>query len=180
MTSTRKVVIVAAITAAAAICIGLTFAVAPRVAFANSAPFWMYGQHAQGFGAWHTGPGTMNWQGWHGGYTLDGNVTKENWTGSLSTQSLQSTAIDSIKGKVKVDVVNAASTAEKTLGNESKIGAISLAPINGYLVYQAYGIDDSNNVHRIIIDVVSGNVLDNTKIDMASGIGPWFGSGSHR
>jgi len=179
MTSTRKVVIVAAIAAAATIGIGLTLSLSPRVAFANSAPFWMNAPHGQGFGAWQTGQRPMNWQGWQSGYTMGGNGTKENWTGSLSIRSLQSIAIDSIKGKVKTDVVNAASAAEKTLGNESKIGAISLAPINGYLVYQAYGIDDSNNVHRIIIDVVSGNVLDNTKIDMASGIGPWFGRGSH-
>src|ERR1051326_3502016 len=126
MTSTRKVVIVAAIAAAATIGIGITFSMAPRVAFANSTPFWMNAPHGQGFGAWHAGQGPMNWQGWHNAYTMSGNATRENWTGSLPIQSLQSSAIDSIKGKVKVDVVNAASTAEKTLGNESKIGAISL------------------------------------------------------
>jgi hypothetical protein len=43
-------------------------------------------------------------------------------------------------------------------------------------VYQAYGIDSSNGLHRVIVDVGSDNVLNSTKIEIANGSGVGLGS----
>src|SRR5579885_71115 len=176
----KKIVIVAAIAAvaSAALAIGLAFALAPAPAFAAGHP-WMFGPH-RGFGPWnHAGP--MMWQqGWNGnsfGYMTSGNESKANWTGTVSISSLKAGIIDTIKSNVKVDLADAASAAEKALGSGGRVGAITLAPVNGYLVYQAYGIDSSNNIHRLIIDVGKGNLLENNQINMATGYGLWHGSG---
>ena|SRR5438105_1050700 len=177
MAKTRKIIIIGAIGAivAAALAVGVNFALSPRPAFANA----MFGPQFGGFGPWHAGQGPMMWQAWHGGsgFMMAGNQSRANWTGSVSVQSLKSGIIDTVKSKVKIDIVDAASIAEKSIGNGSKIGAITLAPVNGYVVYQAYGIDSSNQVHKLIIDVGNGTVLDNTRIDIPNGFGPWSNSG---
>ena len=185
MVSTKKVAIVASIAAAAiALIIALVYVLAPIPTFANGGgPFGMFTPHigSSGFGgAWHGGQGVNMWQAWHhnsnNGYnmimtTAGSNQSNENWTGTVSVQSLKSGIMDTVKSKVKVDIADAASTAQKALGNGGRIGIITLAPVNGYLVYQAYGIDSSNVVHRLIIDVGNGSTLDNTKINIANGVG---------
>jgi hypothetical protein len=189
----RKIAVIAGIGVGgvAALTVALLFVMTPIPAFANASPLGMLARHFGGgnFGPWQGGPGVMmGWQAWHNQNSyynmmgLNGNQSKANWTGTVSVQSLRSGVmtgiIDTLKSKVKVDIVDAGSSAEKALGSGGRLGAISLAPVNGYLVYQAYGIDSSNNIHRLIIDVGNGNILADTRVDLAGsnisgGVGPW-------
>lgn len=184
----KKIAIVASIAVVTiALIIALVYVLAPIPTFANGGgPFGMSASHigSSGFGggAWHGGQGVVNmWQAWHHNSnnvynmmimtTAGSNQSNENWTGTVSVQSLKSGIMDTVKSKVKVDIADATSTAQKALGNGGRIGIITLAPVNGYLVYQAYGIDSSNVVHRLIIDVGNASMLDNTKINIANGVG---------
>ncbi len=161
------VVIIAAV-ASAALAAGLAFALAPMQTFAIRYPFGMHGPHIGGFGAWqHMGQASTIWQGWTGssGFILDNESRNANWTGSVSIDSLRNNIIDLLKSKVKIDITDATTMAKKTLGSETRISDVMLAPVNGYLVYLVYGIDNSNNVHKLVIDVGNGNVLENSQID---------------
>lgn len=93
-----------------------------------------------------------------------------NWSGSVSTESVSADAIESIKSKVNVSVSEVESATKQAIGEESEVCCVMLAPVNGYLVFVAHGIDSSNEIHRVIVDAVNGQVLDSGKVDMGA---PW-------
>lgn len=117
---------------------------------------------------------------------LDNNSGKEcrtlanstgNWTGSVSINSINTQTIDAIKDKVKVSATDAPIAAEKSLGNDSRINVISITPVRGYLVYTILGIDRSNNIHTLFVDVGNGNILADPQIGHSNAFfivdGPW-------
>ncbi len=102
-----------------------------------------------------------------------------NWTGSVSINSINTQTIDAIKDKVKVLANDAAMAPEKSLGNISRISAVSITHVRGYLVYTILGIDSSDNIHTLFVDVGNGNVLADQKIGQSNAFflvdGHWGG-----
>lgn len=107
-----------------------------------------------------------------------------NWTGSVSINSINTQTIDAIKNKVKVSATDAAMAAEKSLGNGSRIRAVSITPVRGYLVYTILGTDSSNNIHTLFIDVGNGNILADQQIGHSNAFfivdGPWGAAAPRR
>lgn len=95
-----------------------------------------------------------------------------NWTGSVSVQSVRSDVIDVLRSKVNASVSDADSAATQALGEGSKVCCVTLAPVNGYLVYVVHGVDSSNNPYRIVIDAGNGNVLVKEQAEMGMHA-PW-------
>jgi len=83
----------------------------------------------------------------------------QNWTGSIS---LFSPILDAFKSKIHATLNDATTNAIMAAGgsNASAIAAF-IHPKNGFLVYDVFVLDSSNNVHRVIIDPGNGQVLSN-------------------
>jgi hypothetical protein len=96
------------------------------------------------------------------GFMMTGNPAAANISGSVPIISAISKAIAS---QAHVSLVNATTTAEKTIGGNS-MHALSahLGIQNGFLVYTVSVIDASNNFHNIIVDAGNGKVLLNQQI----------------
>ena len=157
----RKTIIVAIAGVGAVAAILLVAGLVPNPASAFGPGKWMHGGGYGGFGPGHFGGGGM-YEG--------------NWTGSVSVESVRDDLIQSLRSKVNVTVSEAESAAKQSLGEGSEICCVMLAPVNGYLVYMVHGIDDSNEVVRVIVDAGNGKVLDSRTVDMG-GFGSWKGHG---
>jgi hypothetical protein len=144
---------VAAIVAAATL-IGPASAFGPR-------GFWAHGGHRGDFGPGHMYGGMMS--------------ENANWTGSVSVESVKADVIESVKSKVNVTVSEVESAAKQAIGEGSEVCCVTLAPVNGYIVYVAHGIDSSNTPHRVIVDAGNGQVLDSAQVEMGmhGSFGPW-------
>jgi hypothetical protein len=82
----------------------------------------------------------------------------QNWTGSIS---LFSPILDAFKSKIHTTLNDAATTnAISTVGdsNASAVAAF-IHPERGFLVYNVFVLDSSNNIHRVIIDPGNGKVF---------------------
>ena len=80
----------------------------------------------------------------------------ENITGSIN---LMSTISKAIASEVKVSFSDAATSAEKSVGNGSHAVAAHIAGDNGYLVYNIAVMEPNGKVHKIIIDPADGKIL---------------------
>jgi uncharacterized membrane protein YkoI len=80
----------------------------------------------------------------------------ENVTGSIDLMSIISNAIGS---QVNVTLSEAASSAEKHVGNDSHAVVASIGEENGYLVYNVCVFDPNGKIHKIIIDPANGSIL---------------------
>ncbi len=107
---------------------------------------------------------------------ISGGMYEGNWTGSVSVDSVRQDLIESLKEKVNVTVSDAESAAKQTLGEGSEICCVTLAPVNGYIVYLVHGIDSDNQPHKVIVDAGDGKVLDSAKVDMGR-FGGWHARG---
>jgi hypothetical protein len=162
----KKTALIAIIAAGAASAIVAAIVLSPLPAIAEFGPrFSMHG------GPGNHGGGPFGHGGWYGD-------VEANWTGSVPLQSVRSDIIESVKTMANVSIADAASAAEQSIGDDGRVFSVSLAPSNGYLVYTAFGIDSSNNVHRVIVDAGNGEVLDSAQVDMeghwaAHKVGMW-------
>ena len=90
----------------------------------------------------------------------------QNWTGSIS---LFSPILDAFKSKIHTTLNNATTSALNAVGgigsNSSAVAAF-IHPENGFLVYDVFVLDSSNNIHRVIIDPGNGRVLSNQRMSM--------------
>ena len=86
----------------------------------------------------------------------------QNWTGSIS---LFSPIIDAFKSKVHITLSDATTNAIKAVqgggGSNSSAVAAFIHPERGFLVYDVFVLDSSNNIHRAIVDSGNGKVLSN-------------------
>ena len=90
----------------------------------------------------------------------------QNWTGSIS---LFSPILDAFKSKIHTTLNNATTSALNAVGgigsNSSAVAAF-IHPENGFLVYDVFVLDSSNNIHRVIVDPGNGRVLSNQRMPM--------------
>jgi hypothetical protein len=90
----------------------------------------------------------------------------QNWTGSIS---LFSPILDAFKSKIHTTLNNATTSALNAVGgigsNSSAVAAF-IHPENGFLVYDVFVLDSSNNIHRVIVDPGNGRVLSNQRMSM--------------
>lgn len=165
----NKTVIIAIVAVGAIAAIVAAATLAGPVSAFGPRGFWAHGGGPGYFGPGHFGGG-------YGGMMSE----NANWTGSVSVESVSADAIESIKSKVNVSVSEVESAAKQAIGEGSEICCVMLAPVNGYIVYVAHGIDSSNNIHRVIVDAGNGQVLDSAQVDMGmhGSFGPWGAHGS--
>jgi hypothetical protein len=104
-------------------------------------------------------------------YSMTGSSGAQNqsWTGSIS---LFSPIIDAFKSKIHTTLNDASTTAINAVsgggtgaGSNSSAAAAAVAafihPENGFLVYDVFVLDPSNNIHRVIVDPGNGRLLSN-------------------
>jgi hypothetical protein len=84
----------------------------------------------------------------------------QNWTGSIS---LISPIIDAFKSKIHTTLNDATTNALNAAGGGSNASAVAafIHPQGGFLVYDVFVLDPSNNIHRVIVDPGNGKVLSN-------------------
>jgi hypothetical protein len=113
-------------------------------------------------------------------YSMSTNPSSQNWTGSIS---LFSPIIDAFKSKIHVTLNDATTNATNAVrggANSSAAVAAFIHPERGFLVYDVFVLDSSNNVHRVIVDPGNGKVLSNqpmSLMDMMSMMHPSRGMG---
>src|SRR5919202_528239 len=99
-------------------------------------------------------------------------LQNQNWTGSIS---LFSPILDAFKSKIHTSLNDAITSAINSIGGTggaagSNASAAAVAafihPERGFLVYNVFVLDPSNNIHRVIIDPGNGKVLSNQQMSM--------------
>ena len=105
-------------------------------------------------------------------YSMTGSLGAQNqsWTGSIS---LFSPIIDAFKSKIHTTLNDATTNAINAVsgggaGSNSSAGAVAafIHPENGFLVYDVFVLDSSNNIHRVVVDPGNGKVLSNQQMSM--------------
>jgi hypothetical protein len=109
-----------------------------------------------------TGGGTItpNIQGQQYPDSMSTSFGSQNWTGSISVFS---PIIDAFKSKIHITLNDATTNAIKAVGGGSNSSAVAafIRPERGFLVYDVFVLDSSNNIHRVIVDPGNGKVLSN-------------------
>ena len=82
---------------------------------------------------------------------------KSNWTGSVEISKVLR---ESFNPLIKFSLSEAVNKSELTIGNNSSAIAAFIHPVNGYLVYVIYLLNDSNEVSKVITDVGTGDILN--------------------
>jgi hypothetical protein len=114
-------------------------------------------------------------------YSMSTSSASQNWTGSIS---LFSPILDAFKSKIHTTLNDATTNAIKAVqgggGSNSSAVAAFIHPERGFLVYDVFVLDSSNNIHRVIVDPGNGKVLSNqpmSLMDMMSMMHPSMGMG---
>lgn len=84
-----------------------------------------------------------------------------NWTGSIDIVSVIRNAFDPL---IHVTLSNATSAAQQLVGEKSSAIASFIHPLNGYLVYITYVIDENNQVTKVITDAGHGQILETSQM----------------
>ena len=122
-------------------------------------------------GSWMMNPNMM------GLMTMNPNMmglmmtSSQNITGSIK---LMPTMFNYVASQIKVNLSDAVASAQKQLGEKSRIVAANLGIENGYLTYTVCAIDPDMNVHRLIIDPGNGKVLLTQKLPWHNMMNPWM------
>jgi hypothetical protein len=89
----------------------------------------------------------------------------QNWTGSIS---LFSPILDAFKSKVHTTLNAATTSAINAVGPGSNTSAVAafIHPENGFLVYDVFVLDSSNNIHKVIVDPGNGRILSNQPMSL--------------
>jgi len=85
-------------------------------------------------------------------------MNSANWTSSIS---LFSPIMDAFKSRIHTTLNDATTDALKAIGgglNSSAVAAF-IHPERGFLVYDVFVLDASNNIHRVLVDPGNGKVL---------------------
>jgi hypothetical protein len=107
-------------------------------------------------------------------------LQNQNWTGSIS---LFSPLLDMFKSKIHTTLNDATTSAINSVrgaGSNASAVAAFIHPENGFLVYDVFVLDSSNNIHRVIVDPGNGKVLSNQQMsimEMMSMMHPSMGMG---
>jgi hypothetical protein len=109
--------------------------------------------------------GTMNPNRPNSMMSMGSGLQNQNWTGSIS---LFSPILDAFKSKIHTTLNNATISALNAVGGGTNSSAVAafIHPERGFLVYDVFVLDSSNNVHRVIIDPGNGRVLSNQQMSM--------------
>src|SRR5215213_8866036 len=86
-------------------------------------------------------------------------VQNFNWTGSVEISKVLR---DSFNPLIKISLSEAINKSELNIGNNSSAVAAFIHPVNGYLVYVVYLLNDRNEVAKVITDVGTGDILNVT------------------
>jgi hypothetical protein len=118
-------------------------------------------------------PNTQQQNPYSMGMGMRSGLQNQNWTGSIS---LFSPILDVFKSKIHTTLNSAITTAVGVVGGAAGAAASSNAsaaavaafihPENGFLVYNVFVLDPSNNIHRVIVDPGNGKVLSNQRMSM--------------
>ena len=105
--------------------------------------------------------------------SMSSGLQNQNWTGSIS---LFSPILDAFKSKIHTTLNNATTSALNAVvgggrgggGTSSNASAVAafIHPENGFLVYDVFVLDSSNNIHRVIVDPGNGKVLSNQQMSL--------------
>jgi hypothetical protein len=102
--------------------------------------------------------------------SMTSGLQNQNWTGSIS---LFSPIIDAFKSKIHTTLNDATTNAINAVsgggaGSNASAGAVAafIHPENGFLVYDVFVLDSSNNIHRVVVDPGNGKVLSNQRMSM--------------
>jgi hypothetical protein len=92
-------------------------------------------------------------------------VQNQNWIGSIS---LFSPILDAFKSKIHTTLNDAITSAISAVGGGSNSSAVAafIHPERGFLVYDVFVLDSSNNINRVIIDPGNGKVLSNQPMSL--------------
>jgi hypothetical protein len=109
--------------------------------------------------------------------------SSQNQTGMMSANLTSSIPLNpslspkAIISQVHVSLVNASTTAEKSVGTNAHSIAVRLGTANGHLVYTALVYDmNTGTLHGVLVDPGNGKLLASTQIPM---MGPGMtGNGS--
>ena len=93
---------------------------------------------------------------------------------------LMPTMYNYMASQIKVNLSDAVASAQKQLGEKSRIVSANLGIENGYLTYTVCAIDPDMNIHRLIIDPGDGKVLLTQKLPWNNMINPWMMSHTWR
>ena len=100
-----------------------------------------------------------------GGSAINNNmVGSQNITGSIQLRNIIGNAISS---EIKVSLIQAAMTAERSVGSNSHAVAANLGQENGFLIYTVWVADSNYNFHRIVVDAGNGNILTSQNMSIA-------------
>ena len=99
---------------------------------------------------------------------MSSGLQNQNWTGSIP---LFSPILDAFKSKIHTTLNNATTNAINAIraggaGPNSSAVAAFIHPERGFLVYDVFVLDSSNNIHRIIVDPRNGKVLSNQQMSL--------------
>jgi hypothetical protein len=83
-------------------------------------------------------------------------------------RTCNSPILDAFKSKIHTTLNNATISALNAVGGGTNSSAVAafIHPERGFLVYDVFVLDSSNNVHRVIIDPGNGRVLSNQQMSM--------------
>ncbi len=106
--------------------------------------------------------------------SMSSGLQNQNWTGSIS---LASPILDMFKSKIHTTLNSAITSAIGAVGggatgaaagSNASTAAVAafIHPENGFLVYNVFVLDPSNNIHRVIVDPGNGRVLSNQQMSM--------------
>jgi hypothetical protein len=101
--------------------------------------------------------------------SMSSGLQNQNWTGSIS---LFSPIIDTFKSKIHTTLNAATTSALNTVGGGTNTSAVAafIHPVNGFLVYNVFVLDSSNNIHKVIVDPGNGRILSNQQMSLMDAI----------
>ena len=99
---------------------------------------------------------------------MSSGLQNQNWTGSIP---LFSPILDAFKSKIHTTLNNATTNAINAIraggaGPNSSAVAAFIHPERGFLVYDVFVLDSSNNIYRVIVDPRNGKVLSNQQMSL--------------
>ena len=86
-----------------------------------------------------------------------------NLTGSIS---IFSPIVNAFKSAIHVNLNDAITTAQEATGNNATTLAAFIHPYKGFIVYEVFTLDSSNNIHRVIVDPGNGKVLSSEQMSI--------------
>lgn len=89
------------------------------------------------------------------------NIQNSNWTGTVEISKVLR---ESFNPLIKISLSEAINKSEINIGNNSSAIVGFIHPVNGYLVYVIYLLNDHNEVTKVITDVGTGNILNTKKM----------------